>query len=349
MNEQEKTNFIDSVSGILKSLNSRSQDVITRRFGLKAGNSETLESIGKKYKITRERVRQIEEASLRDLRKNFDGFNLGVFVAKIKSVFQDHGNIVREEKLFDEFSGSSDYGKTNAHLALLMNVSSGFERHPEDGIYFALWTVKDPFYFNRAKDIVSKIVQGFKKRGAVVPDSELADFFGKLTREDGVDGKAILSCADLSKQISKNAFGQWGLAGWPEVSPRGIKDKAYLVLKNSKKPLHFKEISGLIGSYKFDSKKANVQTVHNELIKDPRFVLVGRGLYALSEWGYETGTVKDVLAKILKKNGPLPREKIVAKTAEVRFVKTNTILLNLQDKKLFQKDEKGFYKLAKEA
>ena len=348
MNEQEKANFINSFSVVIYSLNPRSQDVVTRRFGLKTGNPETLESIGKRYKITRERVRQIEEAALRELRKNFDGFNLGVAVARVKSILHDRGNVAREDILFTEFSGSGDYGKANAHLVLLMNISSAFERHPEDNQYFALWTVKDPFYFNRAKSMIGKMTQGFKKQGAVVGEAELASFFNKSIQEDGVEKNALLSYASLSKFISKNVFGQWGLSAWPEVTPKGIRDKAFLVLRISKKPLHFKEIAGLISGYKFDSKKANIQTVHNELIKDSRFVLVGRGLYALSDWGYENGTVKDVMVRILKKHGILSKEKIVAKTAEARFVKPNTILLNLQDKKFFRRDENGFYKLVKE-
>ena len=338
MNEQEKANFINSVAAVLDSLNIRSQDVIIRRFGLKTGNPETLESIGKRYKITRERVRQIEEAALRELRKNFDGFDLGAAVAKVKDILRDGGNVAREDVLFSRFSDSPDYNKANAHLVLLMNISSAFERHPEDNQYFALWTVKDPFYLKQAGEAVEKMVQGLKKRGRVVPETEATGFFG-----------TPFSYASLSKSISRNVFGQWGLSAWPEISPKGIKDKAFLVLKTSNKPLHFKEIAGLISWHKFDSKKANVQTVHNELIKDKRFVLVGRGLYALSEWGYENGTVKDVMVRILKKHGSLPKDKIIAKTAEVRFVKPNTILLNLQDKSFFLKDERGFYKLVKEA
>lgn len=349
MIEQEKVNFINSVSAVFDSLNSRSQDIVSRRFGLKTGSPETLESIGKKYKITRERVRQIEEASLRELRKNFDGFSLSVAVARIKDILRNHGNVAREETLFSEFIGSPDYNKTNAHLVLLMNISSAFERRPEDNQYFSLWTVKDPFYLDRAQSIVAKMVQGFKKQRAVVAEAELAGFLDKSIQDEGIDKNNLLSYASLSKLISKNVFGQWGLTVWPEIAPKGVKDKAYLILKTSNKPLHFKEIAGFIAGYKFDSKKANVQTVHNELIKDSRFVLVGRGLYALSEWGYENGTVKDVMVRILKKHGPLPKDKIIAKTAEVRFVKPNTILLNLQDKSFFRKDEKGFYKLVKEA
>ncbi len=347
LNEQEKANFINSVSGVLKFLNSRSQDIISRRFGLKTGNFETLESIGKKYKITRERVRQIEEAALRELRRNFDTFGLNDQIIKIKAILSGYGNAVREDFLFHEFSGAQGKKRVNAALVFSMAISSNFEHSPEDDRYHSIWTVKDPFYLNRAKETVEKLVQNFKKINSVIPEVELASFFNKVSQENIIDKKIILSYLSLSKFIARNVFDQWGLTAWPEVRPKGIKDKAYLVLKRTAKPLHFREIAVLINGQKFDSKKANFQTVHNELIKDKRFVLVGRGLYALSEWGYEAGTVKDVLASILKKSGPMTKEKIIAKTIEVRFVKPNTIVLNLQDKKLFKKDENGFYGLVR--
>ncbi|MEK7579976.1 MAG: sigma factor-like helix-turn-helix DNA-binding protein [Patescibacteria group bacterium] len=343
LNEQEKNNFTDSISKILKSLNPRTQDVISRRFGLKAGGVETLESIGKKYKITRERVRQIEEAALRELRKNFDSFELNNRVSEIKNIFQQYGSIIRQDFLFYEFSGSSRYNKTNGTLVLLMTISSNFENYPENEDYYEIWTLKDPSYISRAKEIVSKVMTSFKRQGSVVPEAELVPFFGKASQESTGDKKIILSYLSLSKRIGKNIFGETGLADWPEIRPKGIKDKAFLVLKRTGKPLHFREIADTINSYKFDSKRANFQTVHNELIKDKRFVLVGRGLYALSEWGYEAGTVKEVLAKLLKENGPMAKDKIIAKTTEVRFVKPNTIVLNLQDKNLFKKDKEGFY------
>lgn len=349
LNEQEKVNFINSVSEVLRSLNPRTQDIVSRRFGFKTGDIETLESIGQKYNITRERIRQIEEAALRELRKNFDSFNLGDRVLKIKAILQGYENVIREDLLFYEFSGSSQYNKTNGALVFLMAVSSNFERYPEDDHYHSIWTVKDPLYIDKAKEAVEKLVHAFKKHNSVVPEAELVSFFNKISQENLNDKKMILSYLGLHKAIGKNIFGEAGLVIWPQIRPKGIKDKAHLILKRINKPLHFREITDAINSHNFDSKRANFQTVHNELIKDKRFVLVGRGLYALSEWGFEAGTVKDVLVNLLKKNGPMARDRIIAKTTEARFVKPNTIVLNLQDKKLFKKNKDGFYSLIERA
>ena len=90
-----------------------------------------------------------------------------------------------------------------------------------------------------------------------------------------------------------------------------------------------------------------VQAIHNELIKDPRFVLIGRGIYALSTWGYKKGTIADIIKSILEKSEqPLSREEIVKQVLKVRKVKETTILLNLQNKKLFKKVDKNSFTLA---
>ena len=154
------------------------------------------------------------------------------------------------------------------------------------------------------------------------------------------------SYLEISKRIQPNVFNEYGLTEWPEVSPRGVRDRAYLVVRRSQKPRHFSEISDLINQAKFTSRRAYVQTVHNELIKDKRFVLVGRGLYALSEWGYTPGTVREVLKQVLQDRGPLTKDEVLAETLKRRVVRPNTILLNLQTSDAFTKLEDGRYTLA---
>ena len=151
--------------------------------------------------------------------------------------------------------------------------------------------------------------------------------------------EALDSWLLISKLIAANKLGGWGLAASPHISPRGVRDLAYLVMKRHGSPLHFSEVAQTIK--KTLGEEAHVQTVHNELIKDGRFVLVGRGLYALKEWGYQPGTVKEVIRNILTAGGPLPKDKLIEKVLKERHVKTATILINLQDKKLFGTLEDG--------
>ena len=137
-----------------------------------------------------------------------------------------------------------------------------------------------------------------------------------------------------------------GLIEWPEIKPRGVKDKAFLVFKKHQKPLHFTDVAGLIDKleYNLPNKKTYPQTVHNELIKDSRFVLVGRGTYALSEWGYVPGTIKDIIVNVLKeKKEPASKEDIVKEVLSQRLVAKNTVLMNLNNKKHFDKDSNNKY------
>ena len=58
----------DDINKILESLNPREQEVIKLRYGLGGKNPMTLEDVGKKFGVTRERVRQIEGKALRKLK-----------------------------------------------------------------------------------------------------------------------------------------------------------------------------------------------------------------------------------------------------------------------------------------
>jgi len=125
-----------------------------------------------------------------------------------------------------------------------------------------------------------------------------------------------------------------------------VGDKAYVVLKRGGEPLHFLKITDFINSAKFDERVAHPQTVHNELIRDERFILVGRGMYALKEWGYQAGTVGDVLERIIKENSKsMNKKELVDEVLKERIVKRNTILLALQNRKRFVRDAQGCYSL----
>jgi hypothetical protein len=130
------------------------------------------------------------------------------------------------------------------------------------------------------------------------------------------------------------------------VSPKRMNDKIFLVLKKNGKPMHFNAITEMINRLKFDERPAYAPTVHNELILNPQYVLVGRGIYALKEWGYKPGVVADVIIDILTKAGsPLPKDQIIKQVLEQRMVKRNTIQLALTDKRKFTKLPDGTYTL----
>lgn len=335
-----------TVASLIKNIPARNKDVVSRRFGLKNGKKETLESIGKSYGITRERVRQIEEFAVRQLRKAAEGDQeLEKYVVLAKNIIDGNGGVMKERDLFGSFSGSETDSAVNSSLVFMLSLGKDVVRFGENDHLHALWATSagalDDF-----KNLAASTVAFLEKNKTAVPE----DNFVALAESSGVNGLAgrINAFLAVSKVVGKNIFNEIGLVSWPEIKPRGVRDKAYLVLKKGNSPKHFGDIAKSINTAGFDGRKANVQTVHNELIKDGRFILVGRGTYALAEWGYKAGTVKDVLVDLLKSSSkPLPKATIVSKVLNSRMVKENTILLNLQDSKVFTKNKDDTYTLRK--
>ncbi len=169
----------------------------------------------------------------------------------------------------------------------------------------------------------------------------------KIAKAAGfANAEQAAALASTSKQLA-TLNSRWGLVKWPMVNPKNIRDKIYVILKENGKHMHFNEIAAAIKGSDFKRKDVTTQAIHNELIKDKRFVLIGRGIYALKEWGYEKGTVADIITQVLQEAGePLHRDEIVKRVLKSRFVKETTILLNLQGKPQFKRVAKATYALA---
>lgn len=344
----KKTNISKPLSNriekaLLYLTNPRVREVIERRFGLKNGTFETLDSIGKTYGITRERVRQIQDTGLKVL-KSEEVLNLfnSVF-QQLDEVFAEHGNLMGEEYLYCLATNTTQPHPLRGHLYLLLTLGQPYQRIINDPDFYIYW-MAHPLARDRAKKVVDYLISQFDKRKEPLQESEVLDILSR--KHSNLPSNLFCVVLDIAKQVDKNNFGEIGLIQWPEISPQGVKDRAYLVLKRTSKPLHFTEITDLINKMGISPRTAYPQTVHNELIKDPRFVLVGRGKYALVNWGYEPGTVEQVIERILNQaRTPLNREEILKKVLEQRYVKPTTIVLNLQRSPKIQRLGDGKYTL----
>lgn len=310
---------------------------------MKNGEKKTLEAIGKKYNITRERVRQIEADGLKQLATPaVYGLADSVFKA-LEDHLKEHGSVAAETKLLESVSNEKDH----SHVQFLLTVGKQFSKKPETDVSNASWyTTKE------AHDAAEKILQSVyreldTKKNPVAKSvlfEMIAENAGKVIGQKPKD-HILKNYLGLAKNIGENPYGEFGLVSWSTIQPKGVRDKAYLVLSKAGKPLHFREVTEAINKMGWPKKAAHPQTVHNELIKaNDRFVLVGRGLYALREWGYTPGTVAEVMQSVLKEAGKaLPREEIVSRVLSKRFVKENTIVLNLQNRSVFSKQPDGKY------
>ncbi|MEI6843388.1 MAG: sigma factor-like helix-turn-helix DNA-binding protein [bacterium] len=328
---------------LLSVLSQRAQDVLINRLGL--GNETrkmTLEAIGKKYKITRERVRQIENYSIASIRKSKEYTKEKPVFDELKAIVEGLGAVISEEDLLNHLS--KDKSIQN-HLHFLLIVGEDFIKEKEDDEFKHRWHVD--------KDLSKRIHESLRDLYSNLSDDEIlleADMIEKFLEnlKDVADKYKKEEIAKrwlaLSKLIDKNPLGEWGKADSPNIKAKGMRDYAFLVIRRHGSPIHFREVAKLITEV--FKKKAHVATTHNELIKDPRFVLVGRGLYALAEWGYMSGVVKDVIKGVIEKNGPLTKEEVVEKVLKERYVKENTIMVNLQNTKYFKKSKDGKYSIA---
>ena len=328
------------VKKLLSSLPDRAREVLIFRYGLgKETKRLTLDAIGKKYGITRERVRQIENYGIDNVRKSDEYKAEKAVFAEVEALLHSLGGIVVE----DDFLGhiSKDVSLQN-HMYFLLVVGEPFNKLKEDDDFRHRWHVNEDLA-KKVEEALRRLYSNLNNQD-LLPETEMVNKF--LEHLEGVSEKyknqeVVKRWLNISKAVGRNALGDWGVSKSSNIKTKGVRDYAFLVIRKHGSPIHFRDVAKQI-TVMFN-KKAHVATTHNELIKDKRFVLVGRGLYALAEWGYVPGVVRDVIKAVIEKNGPLTKEEIIDKVLKERYVKENTIVVNLQNPKYFKHDKDGKY------
>ncbi|RJR32190.1 hypothetical protein C4569_00545 [Candidatus Parcubacteria bacterium] len=363
---QDASQFIPSefVSRLLKNLNNKEREILNKRFGLNGGNKQTLEEIGKSFDITRERIRQIQMTAIRKIKDLQElKTELESIESLISRLLEDWGGLMEENHLIENLLSYSDNSGSNRQAAyfILENLlDEKIDRISKNENLLPGW--KSPLVqLEKAMELEDTIHDIIRKENSLLDLSKIlkllkghdyhkeknAYYCNYNDLNDEKLSRIVEAYLRASKKIDKNIMDEWGLKKWNTVKPKRMSDKVYMILRREKKPLHFKEIANLINQAKFDSKVAHPATIHNELILNDKFVLIGRGIYALAEWGYKPGTVADVIIDILKNSEkPLSKEEITNNVLKSRQVKKSTINLALTDREKFKKTEDSCYTLA---
>ncbi len=350
---KKKTSKI--IDGLLENLPKRSREIITRRYGLeKNSKAETLDAIGQTYGITRERVRQIESVAKKLIRKTeiYDK-EAAPLAGELKKDLEKLGGVLKLDDFFDNISVAKD---EKDHIYFIIDITEEIDiEGPTKDFHQMIHLDK------KKRDIAKKSTELlYKKIGSeeILTEKEIiSKFLDKIEEEmktsmnkksfskEDLNSENLKRILRITKKISSNTLGGWGRKESKNISAKGIKDLAYLTLREHEKPLYFKDIVSEI--YKKFDRKINPATCHNELIRDKRFILVGRGIYGLKEWNkFDGGTVSDVIVKILKNaKKPLLKKEIIEKVLKKKFVKEQTIMINLGNKKIFSRDSDGKYSL----
>ena len=326
-------------------LSGREREIVTGRFGLeKFDEAQTLAALGAKYGVTRERVRQIEASALADLRKKIaEDASTQDIINRCRKFLKDSGGVVKAEAMLAHVNEFVD-GMTQNHLNLLLEASKAFFYNP-DNKHFRPFFYLDRDSLKMASSFINQWTSHVKGRKDEILSGAYTEHLASFVKKSGLPSEHAETHLSISKKIGKNPYGDVGLSEWAEIQPKTVRDRIYLALKKQGAPLHFRTIATMINQIGFNSRPASAPTVHNELIKDNRFVLVGRGTYALAEKGYEPGTAREVIHRILKKNGALRPKDVMLAVQKERFFKPNTILVNLQNKNFFKRLTDGTYKV----
>jgi DNA-binding phage protein len=319
----------------------REREIVSRRFGL-FDRRETLEQIGELLGITRERVRQLEKSVITRLKQQAEQGELP-HIADVQDTMiealQGMGHVARVSEVSKELT-KQNTKFDQARIAFLAQLCPKLIVVSDDDNYHHSVAIAEKHDEKTLKQHIATIIDAIKKIG----EPKTIEHVAKQANLN--DPKHAEAMAGTSKHLA-TLNGQWGLMKWPIVNPKNIRDKIYVILKENGKHMHFSEIADAIKNSDFKRKDVTTQAIHNELIKDKRFVLIGRGIYALKEWGYKKGTVADIIAEVLRDaKEPLHRDEIVKRVLKSRYVKETTILLNLQGKQQFKRVAKATYDLA---
>jgi hypothetical protein len=319
----------------------REREIIARRFGL-FDRKETLEQIGEMLGITRERVRQLEKSVITRLKTTAEQGSvphISDFQSRLLDLLNTTGNVARVSSLTAAMSDTPSR-EEQARIAFLAQLCPLLVVVSEDDNFHNTVGIKKVRDEKALKTAVTSLVATIKE---LAEPKSIEEITAATNFQDATETAALASTSKLLATLNN----RWGLIKWPMVNPKNIRDKIYVILKENGKHMHFNEIADAIKDSEFKRKDVTTQAIHNELIKDKRFVLIGRGIYALKEWGYEKGTVADIITEVLKEAGePLHRDEIVKRVLASRFVKETTILLNLQGKPQFKRVAKATYELA---
>ncbi|MFC1600134.1 sigma factor-like helix-turn-helix DNA-binding protein [Patescibacteria group bacterium] len=342
-----KLNLAEILDDMFLVLTDKEKDVIVKRFSLNNQPKMTLEKIGQQFSVTRERIRQIEKIALGKLKRTVQSTKLNEISELALELIQNKGGVSTETGLISEILNiivSSEDVDANI-IRLALNITPELNKTEKSNIYYPFWRTSD-LPEATVKAIVEAGISQMNKNSDVIDHESLAKDIQKALKSKSItiETSTIISALEVDQRV-KRLKGGFGLMSWRHINPRSIRDKAYIILKDKKEPLHFIEIANNISEAGFDKKVVTTQAVHNELIRYDQFVLVGRGLYALKEWGYKKGTVADVIEGLLDKKSPLSKQQIIDGVMKQRQVKKGTISLNLQKNAHFVRVGRAMYSL----
>lgn len=335
-----QVDFDNLMKRLLGLLSKKEKDVIERRFAIGYEQRETLDFIGKHYSVTRERIRQIEAVAIQKLLRISQDKSIRVLHDLALRILANNGNAMFEDVLISEMLKHIE-NPSNVDINSLkftLKVSKDIRKQEKNQFHRTFWHSNE-ITATGVKQVTKDIKSFLKKQKAVQSFEDINSALGTKYPE-----ALIKSALNIDWNFLQVEEAKWGLKEWRFINPRSIKDCIMIVLKEAGKPLHFSAIMEAISKDFPNRKRVTPQASHNELIRHDEFVLVGRGLYGLKEWGLAAGTVCDLIRMVLiENNGPMKRQDIIQSVLDKREVRLGTISLSLQKYPFFERVGRAVY------
>lgn len=343
---------------VLEKIGQRDRDVIKGRFGIGTQPPKTLEEIGSSFEttVTRERVRQIQESAILNINRISDKIpELKAIREKAEHILKtsnDGVGVMSQERLISEVIKAVGLPENDPDVRGTIDVLLHAEDHI--GRSRPILGVRPYFYdlsnmrLDGIKNLRKIFVGALPKEDSIPVDA----FFNKISDSTGYAISDIAQIVELFPEVVVSE-GHAALEKSKVLNPKTLRDKSTYILKhNDKQPMHFRDIAKAISAKwpEEDGKPVKDATVHNELIRNEEFVLVGRGIYALRSWGYQPGTVLDIVMQILRNaQAPMSVEDITKSVRKKRTVKDATVYMNLQNKEMITRVGRKLYALKEDA
>lgn len=332
-----------AVTDVLRVLRTaRQREILARRLGL-FGDKESLKTLSHSYHMSMANVHKIVRQARAAITSASDSGaqSCAERVSQpVRKTLERSGGASRVGDLAIQL-GLGDDPLNRRRLLFLAEVCPGLHVIKDDIAHFEAISLCDP---TAAGAIVERIVAAIKEAKEPVTAEQ-------LTRRVQLSSPlAVPAFARLSKQLAA-LHGRWGLASWSAVNPRTISDQIYKVLRDHGQPMHFADMASGVQALRQPGSVVSVRSVHNELVRDPRFVAVARGTYALRAWGYADGSISDLIADVLRDAGkPLLSTEIVRQVLGRRpHVKKSSIQSKLCSQPQFDRIALGVYRLNEQA
>lgn len=341
--------IVKSFEEILKSLSEKERSVIEKRVWLN-WEKETLQNIWNSFSpsITRERVRQIEDSWIKKIGRIIKATLLTKIQERAIHFIWIHWWVISRDRLINNIIKDLQIEDDVNSSILEIIIQSDFEIKKSKQklwcqIYFHLPNITK----SNIDNVYKEAIKVLKRKKDVMDKTSLFEIISDNLKEQWkINIIFIDSCLELFDDIVYWEENLVWLTKWKILNPKTLKDKAIYVMKKEKLPMHFVDISNKITDML--EEKVKVNTIHNELIRNNEFVLIGRWIYALKEWWFNPWTVLDVITSILEKNWePMSTEEITKEVLKTRNVKQTTIYMNLQNKKVIERVGRNYYQLKK--